>query len=117
MKHLFIGGSHDGHRREVPQHPSSFIVLQKVKPQPIVDINTPSVPVAIETEAYSPMTIMVDERRFIIYHRYPMSPVDVMSMLIDKYPKPKCNLDTDNDGNCHNCFNRGGCENVGGPFH
>lgn len=29
---------------------------------------------------------------------------------------PKCSFDTDGDGNCHQCFQFGGCEKFGGPF-
>ena len=27
-----------------------------------------------------------------------------------------CVYDTDGDGDCQHCFNRGGCKNLGGPF-
>jgi len=28
----------------------------------------------------------------------------------------KCAYDTDGDGNCQHCHNRGGCRAIGGPF-
>ncbi len=29
---------------------------------------------------------------------------------------PACIYDTNNDGDCHLCFNKGGCKKNGGPF-
>jgi hypothetical protein len=31
-------------------------------------------------------------------------------------PPAPCAYDTDGDGNCHRCVNRGGCKAIGGPF-
>lgn len=116
MKYLFIGGPHDGQRREVQDFPPPTITLQQTKPVSLHDLSALEESPNIEIDSYSRMVIAIKQSDFVFYHHEKMHQEDAIALLIQNYHRPRCAHDTDNDGNCHRCFNRGGCLNIGGPF-
>lgn len=89
-KHLFIGGSHDGHRIDVFEGISPIILNVIREPEPVKSHgDTTLYGLDYETEAYKPIPFCADKHEIIIYALYGMKAIDVFHALIRNYPDPK----------------------------